>query len=85
MIMNLSSTTWKDSWKLLFDELRSHEPGEKCEKHSQEKIDKKLTELHALLAKVDRKIQKLEQAEEGFWAFLEFNLEVVPIIILWVK
>ena len=67
--MNLSSTSWKDNWKLLFDELKSHEPGlpgDKCKKHSQEKIDKKLTELHALLAKVNRKIQKLEQAEAGF-------------------
>ena len=74
--MNLSSTSWKDNWKLLFDELRSHEPGEKYDKHSQEKIDKKLVELEALLAKVNRKIQKLLQAEEGLETELEFTIKV---------
>ena len=66
MIPNYSSSNWKSNWQLLSGELKSAEPSTPCpelEKYGVEKVEKKITELTALLAKIDRKIKKLEEAE----------------------
>ena len=66
MIPNYSSSNWKSNWQLLSGELKSAEPSAPCpelEKYGVEKVEKKITELTALLAKIDRKIKKLEEAE----------------------
>ena len=66
MILIYSSSNWKSNWQILSEELKSAEPSTPCpelEKYGVEKVERKITELTALLSKIDSKIKKLEESE----------------------